>query len=269
MKATICGQTLELVEGDITKQHVDAVVNAANSRLAGGGGVDGAIHRCGGPGIMEETDRLYPDGCPTGSAVISGAGKLPAKHVIHAVGPVWGGGRRGEADLLAGASAVPGIGGRARLPQHRFSGDQHGGLRLSAGSSRPRRRPDRHPVCPGARPAGIGSLCPLRPLGLRGVRSSSGGAGAAAATKVERISIRSERNELRSTTCAHRALFTKVRNNRCQRHRAPPTSATCGRVCLGPRQAATIMRRKAFFCFITQPACVGPSVWTPRAACRS
>ncbi len=103
MKATICGQTLELVEGDITKQHVDAVVNAANSRLAGGGGVDGAIHRCGGPGIMEETDRLYPDGCPTGSAVISGAGKLPAKHVIHAVGPVWGDGRRGEADLLAGA----------------------------------------------------------------------------------------------------------------------------------------------------------------------
>jgi O-acetyl-ADP-ribose deacetylase (regulator of RNase III) len=103
MKAAIYGQTLELVEGDITKQHVDAIVNAANSRLAGGGGVDGAIHRSGGPSIMEETDRLYPDGCPTGSAVISGAGKLPAKHVIHAVGPVWGGGRRGEADLLAGA----------------------------------------------------------------------------------------------------------------------------------------------------------------------
>ncbi len=103
MKAAIYGQTLELVEGDITKQHVDAIVNAANSRLAGGGGVDGAIHRSGGPSIMEETDRLYPDGCPTGSAVISGAGKLPAKHVIHAVGPVWGGGRHGEADLLAGA----------------------------------------------------------------------------------------------------------------------------------------------------------------------
>jgi len=103
MKAAIYGQTLELVEGDITKQHVDAIVNAANSRLAGGGGVDGAIHRSGGPSIMEETDRLYPDGCPTGSAVISGAGGLPAKHVIHAVGPVWGGGRRGEGDLLAGA----------------------------------------------------------------------------------------------------------------------------------------------------------------------
>ena len=102
MKATICGQTLELVEGDITKQHVDAIVNAANSRLAGGGGVDGAIHRSGGTSIMQETDRLYPNGCPTGSAVISGAGKLPAKHVLHAVGPVWGGGGRGEAELLAG-----------------------------------------------------------------------------------------------------------------------------------------------------------------------
>ncbi len=103
MKATICGQTLELVEGDITQQSVDAIVNAANSRLAGGGGVDGAIHHRGGPSIMQETDCLYPDGCPTGSAVISGAGRLPAKYVMHAVGPVWGGGRRGEADLLADA----------------------------------------------------------------------------------------------------------------------------------------------------------------------
>ncbi len=103
MKATICGQTLELVEGDITQQSVDAIVNAANSRLAGGGGVDGAIHHRGGPSIMQETDRLYPNGCPTGSAVISGAGRLPAKYVMHAVGPVWGGGRRGEADLLADA----------------------------------------------------------------------------------------------------------------------------------------------------------------------
>jgi O-acetyl-ADP-ribose deacetylase (regulator of RNase III) len=103
MKISICGQTLELVEGDITQQHVDALVNAANSRLAGGGGVDGAIHRGGGPSIMQETDRLYPDGCPTGSAVISGAGKLPAKFVLHAVGPVWGGGGRGEGELLASA----------------------------------------------------------------------------------------------------------------------------------------------------------------------
>jgi len=94
---------LELAQGDITLQEVDVIVNAANSRLAGGGGVDGAIHRRGGPSIMAETDQKHPDGCPTGSAVISGAGKLKARHVIHAVGPVWHGGQRGEAELLAGA----------------------------------------------------------------------------------------------------------------------------------------------------------------------
>ncbi len=94
---------IELHQGDVTLQEVDAIVNAANSRLAGGGGVDGAIHRRGGPAIMAETDAQHPDGCPTGSAVISGGGKLKAKHVIHAVGPVWHGGDRGEPDLLAGA----------------------------------------------------------------------------------------------------------------------------------------------------------------------
>jgi O-acetyl-ADP-ribose deacetylase (regulator of RNase III) len=94
---------IELHQGDNTLQEVDAIVNAANSRLAGGGGVDGAIHRRGGPAIMAETDAKYPDGCPTGSAVITGGGNLAAKHVIHAVGPVWSGGNRGEADLLAGA----------------------------------------------------------------------------------------------------------------------------------------------------------------------
>jgi O-acetyl-ADP-ribose deacetylase (regulator of RNase III) len=103
MRVEIGGCALELHQGDITLQEVDAIVNAANSRLAGGGGVDGAIHRRGGPAIMAETDQKYPQGCPTGSAVISGAGKLKAKHVIHAVGPVWSGGRRGEADLLAGS----------------------------------------------------------------------------------------------------------------------------------------------------------------------
>ena len=103
MRTTIQGQTLELVEGDLTTQTVAAIVNAATSRLAGGGGVDGAIHRRGGPSIMDETDQQYPDGCPTGSAVISGAGRLSAKFVIHAVGPVWHGGRSGEAELLAGA----------------------------------------------------------------------------------------------------------------------------------------------------------------------
>ena len=103
MRRRIESSIIELVQGDITLQAVDAVVNAANSRLAGGGGVDGAIHRRGGPAIMQETGERYPGGCPTGSAVISCAGKLPANHVIHAVGPVWSGGERGEADLLASA----------------------------------------------------------------------------------------------------------------------------------------------------------------------
>lgn len=101
MHTNIGSHRIELVEGDITQQAVDAVVNAANRRLAGGGGVDGAIHRLGGPGIMQETARRYPNGCPTGSAVLTGAGSLPARFVIHAVGPVWSGGKRGEDVLLA------------------------------------------------------------------------------------------------------------------------------------------------------------------------
>jgi O-acetyl-ADP-ribose deacetylase len=100
---TVNGRTLEPVLGNITQQRVDAIVNAANSDLAGGGGVDGAIHRAGGPSIMEETRRRYPDGCPTGSAVITSAGNLEARYVIHAVGPVWNGGVRGEEAQLASA----------------------------------------------------------------------------------------------------------------------------------------------------------------------
>jgi len=103
MRVTINDCTLQLHQGDITDERVDAIVNAANSRLAGGGGVDGAIHRRGGPAIIQETARRDPDGCPTGSAVISGAGELAAGYVIHAVGPLWNGGRSGEADVLAGA----------------------------------------------------------------------------------------------------------------------------------------------------------------------
>jgi O-acetyl-ADP-ribose deacetylase (regulator of RNase III) len=103
MRVRINDQTLELHQGDITAEEVDAIVNAANSSLAGGGGVDGAIHRRGGAAIMADTAAKYPDGCPTGSAVISVAGNLPAQHVIHAVGPVWRGGHRGEPELLAGA----------------------------------------------------------------------------------------------------------------------------------------------------------------------
>ena len=94
---------IEILQGDVTDQSVDAIVNAANSELAGGGGVDGAIHHRGGPTIMEETRQRYPTGCPTGSAVISRAGKLSAHFVIHAVGPVWTGGNRGEMELLTAA----------------------------------------------------------------------------------------------------------------------------------------------------------------------
>jgi O-acetyl-ADP-ribose deacetylase (regulator of RNase III) len=103
MRTTIGGKTLELVQGDITEQTLDAIVNAANSSLAGGGGVDGAIHRRGGPAMMDQTRRDYPDGCPTGSAVITQAGNLPAKYVIHCVGPVWRGGLHGEPEQLASA----------------------------------------------------------------------------------------------------------------------------------------------------------------------
>ena len=98
------GRKAVFQEGDITRIAADAIVNAANSALAGGGGVDGAIHRAGGPGIMRELDevRARIGHCPTGSAVVTGAGRLPAKYVFHAVGPVYRDGRHGEPDLLAG-----------------------------------------------------------------------------------------------------------------------------------------------------------------------
>ena len=93
--------------GDITREAVDAVVNAANSALLGGGGVDGAIHRAGGPSILEECREIrrtrYPEGLPAGGAVMTAAGLLPARHVIHTVGPIYGGGGGREAELLAAA----------------------------------------------------------------------------------------------------------------------------------------------------------------------
>jgi O-acetyl-ADP-ribose deacetylase (regulator of RNase III) len=98
---TIAGTLVELVQGDITRQDTDAIVNAANTTLLGGGGVDGAIHRAGGPAILEECRRL--GGCATGDAKVTGGGRLPARWVVHAVGPVYRDGRRGEVDLLASA----------------------------------------------------------------------------------------------------------------------------------------------------------------------
>jgi O-acetyl-ADP-ribose deacetylase (regulator of RNase III) len=97
------GKRLRLVVGDITRVPADAIVNAANSALRGGGGVDGAIHRAGGPQIMRELDeiRARQGGCPTGSAVVTTAGALPARYVFHAVGPIWRGGRHNEPELLA------------------------------------------------------------------------------------------------------------------------------------------------------------------------
>ena len=105
MRLKLRATTLELYQGDITTLQVDAIVNAANSGLRGGGGVDGAIHRAGGPAILAECRQVYPQGCPTGQAVATIAGNLPAKIVVHAVGPVWHGGDHGEPELLRSAYA--------------------------------------------------------------------------------------------------------------------------------------------------------------------
>jgi O-acetyl-ADP-ribose deacetylase len=101
MNVKIHQSMLMLVQGDITRQETDAIVNAANTGLRGGGGVDGAIHRAGGPKIMEECKKI--GNCPTGEARITSGGRLRAKHVIHAVGPVYQDGKHREPELLAGA----------------------------------------------------------------------------------------------------------------------------------------------------------------------
>jgi len=101
MKVNVQKSILEVVQGDITQQDTEAIGNAANSALAGGGGVDGAIHRAGGPSIMSELKAKYK-GCPTGSAVITGGGNLRTKYVIHAVGPRYSGSPK-DPELLSGA----------------------------------------------------------------------------------------------------------------------------------------------------------------------
>jgi len=104
-EVTVNQTRLAIIQGDITRQATDATVNAANSGLMGGGGVDGAIHRAGGPAILEECKQIVAKQgrLPTGKAVITTGGNLPAKHVIHTVGPIWQGGNKGEAALLESA----------------------------------------------------------------------------------------------------------------------------------------------------------------------
>ena len=107
MVMEINGVKIRLVQGDITEEEVEAIVNAANPSLMGGGGVDGAIHKVGGPKILEECKKIrqtrYPNGLPTGESVITSGGNLKASYVIHTVGPIWRGGGEGEAMLLGNA----------------------------------------------------------------------------------------------------------------------------------------------------------------------
>ncbi|MFX1506519.1 MAG: O-acetyl-ADP-ribose deacetylase [Promethearchaeota archaeon] len=100
LKTNIESTVIRLVLGDITKEETDIIVNAANTALRGGGGVDGAIHRVGGPDILQECIQKYPDGCKTGEARITTAGNMAAKYVIHTPGPIWRGGQQNEESLL-------------------------------------------------------------------------------------------------------------------------------------------------------------------------
>jgi O-acetyl-ADP-ribose deacetylase (regulator of RNase III) len=145
---------ITFVQGDITEQDVDAIVNAANHTLMGGGGVDGAIHRRGGPEILAECKKLregrFPDGLPTGQAVATTAGRLKARWVIHTVGPVWNGGGRGERSLVPFRSQLCMVFQHFNLFPHLTAlenvmvgahATSSAGWRCSAASSRRRRWP--------------------------------------------------------------------------------------------------------------------------------
>src|SRR5438477_2815955 len=93
--------TIEVVRGSVTAQDVDAIVNAANAMMRGGGGIDGRIHSEAGPGLLEELKRVAPDGAETGTAIITGGHKLKQRHIIHTAGPIWRGGKQGEPERLA------------------------------------------------------------------------------------------------------------------------------------------------------------------------
>lgn len=103
MRVDFGTQSLRLIQGDLVQQTTDALVNAANRQLIAGGGVDGALHRAAGPELQRELSTRYPEGCPTGQAVVTSGYRLPVKWLIHAVAPIWQGGHRGERELLQSA----------------------------------------------------------------------------------------------------------------------------------------------------------------------
>ena len=166
MEVRINQGLIALVEGDITEEETDAIVNAANARLSGGAGVDGAIHRAGGPSIMAECRKI--GGCPTGQAVITTGGNLKAKQVIHTVGPVYQGGneRRGRASPER-LSFQPQARRREWAQEHRLSRDQYGGLQLSARRGGPYRAEDGSRLPAGEHRYRRDPLRPVRPPDVR------------------------------------------------------------------------------------------------------